>query len=642
MSGTPDKSPLDEPLSDVDTGLEFEPQDPEAAAADHFRSDLGAIPFSEPEEMDPIRSRLTPSSIPVFSLDPDKITEQFAARQMSDIDALRLRGDYRRALQVGESFYASFYSSEFKMPLYRFLSEISARMCLLLDSIRNPADVQKWVSRLTALLDKLQPNMGDDFEIKHYVIILYLIRDFFVLCNCYLEKIKTPDKDIRYGDRAFEIGQWDYFASRVDDMINSSHASPKTADDIALRQRVDRLLQQLKNMVTRMKSVYSAEIDRWHPNMLMRDRDTAVRTRLCSPGIQKALKGDLSVKGAFQTMLDHIAAFPEVERIASPLVLSARVSLVRYLVDQGQYFAASQEATKLFPILAANGEGLLEAQLHGIVGYGLFVLADLLFRTRDVGDLLIHLSSEAKKFTDSITLGDIISNITNRGIDHFRVAQGIISRETAKAAKAKPPSDQKYRKPGAQLRNQVLFGYLLKMQAGLLVQTNEESGSGDFVNIFQRAVYDLDQIDDETELYAVYVSRLAAIIYHLQKTNPGIFSSEPMSALLMKVRNLCAGSLNFFQHERLVSLNPAGFETVKMVSVRVVSASGVKIIPEPKLVSVDLTENLDDPYFEIPWTDLTETELRKKSNRSGVPVQYFKILDEKLWYIKQLIRIRTK
>lgn len=629
-------------VSTIETGLEFDDSpSPEETVAETRRTAFGTTHIPEPGETDPIRSRLTPSAVPVFEIDPAKITADFATRQMADIEKHRAIGSYRTALQIGESFYGTTYREEFSMPLYRFLSEISARMCMLLDPVRNEEEIDKWTNRLSKLLDRLTANKGDNFEITHYTVALYLIRDFFTLCRCYLEKVKNPDQDVKWGGRSFEIGQWDYFSNRLKDMTTTQHAAPKTANDFVLRQRIDRLLHQLKNMVTRMRAVYTADMDRWDSSTLMRDRDSAVRTKLCSPSIVVALKGNTSRQGAVSIMTNHINSFTEAEKRFSPLVLSARVTQIRYLVDTGEYHKAYQEAEKLFPELERNGEQALVAQLHGIIGYGLFVLADLLLRHKNMGEILVHISAEAKKFTNSVNLREIVTNIINRGEDHLRVGLGIASRGSVKTpARGTTFRKEDFQKTAAQLRNQLLFGYSLKLQAGLPIAKSQEDDS--LINIFQRAVYDLDQITNQEELHFVYAPRLAVIICHLRQLYPDIFDKEPMSSLLQRVKNICVHSLQFFEKERLVSFNPATFERVRQQQISIVTQGRVRTAVQEVLSEVELTENLDTPYQEVPWTDVTANELRTKSTRSGVPSQYFRILDEKRWYVRRLVRQNHK
>ncbi|MFA6917688.1 MAG: hypothetical protein WC285_02530, partial [Candidatus Gracilibacteria bacterium] len=594
-----DLLPLTAPeIASLDTGLEFDDPTPSSPIAEIQRGVLGATDIPDPGTQDPIRRLLTPAAEPIFAIDPGKITEDSAQKQMERIERCRSIGDHRTALRIGEEFYERSKNEQFQMPLYRFLSEISARMCTLLDPVRNVGEIDKWVDRLAKLLSELIKNKGDDFEIVYYIVALQTILDFFILCRCYLEKVKRPDEETSYKGKSFEDYQWNTFSTRLNDMIRTPHVAPKTASDLALRPRIDRLLLRLKNMVTRMRAIQKADIDRWDSTMLMRDRDSAVRTKLYSPVIKSAIAGnprEPGYPGAISLMTDHIDAFPEDEKRFSPLVLSARVNQIRYMVDSGEYHKATQDAERLFPALEFVGEQALIAQLHGIIGYGLFVLADLLLRNRGMGEVLIHISAEAKKFTDSVNLQDILTGIINRGEDHLRIGLRATSRGSVKT----PPRGTTFRKEdfqktATQLRSQLLFGYSLRLQAGLPISGETDDDS--LIPAFQRAVYDLDKVENPEDLYFVYAPRLAVIIYHLRKLQPDIFDKEPMSNLLLRVKNICAHSLRFLNKERMVQFNPATFERVRQVAVTIVKRGEVRTVMQETVTEIELTANLDSPY----------------------------------------------
>lgn len=258
LGDRPDDAAKDAPvpveIPPYDTGLEFEDPDPDA------------LPLAEALPVGAFH--ITPHP------DKNRFQKEFALRQLAAIDAERMKGNNRLALVLGENYWR-YYEEEFSWPLYLYLSEVAARMCLLLDPVRDGQNLKRWHERLkdvysklseaqkivearikavkevlatllqTAQTDehnnqakRLQAMRAESQDIRYYSLVLYYIDRFFDLCAAYLKAAQNPlPPDLRnIRDQArrtdgngwqFEEESWQMFRRHMDAALGvSSTATP--------------------------------------------------------------------------------------------------------------------------------------------------------------------------------------------------------------------------------------------------------------------------------------------------------------------------------------------------------------------------------------------------------------------------------
>lgn len=618
-------APVD--VSAIDTGVELLPLDETEVAADVMRTMTGAGPFAD---RDPKLSPLIFRTGPMMPHESPFANEAAIAR-IRKIEMLKLSGDYERALAEGENYWMTHFITDFSWPLYLFLSEICAKMCLMVDPLRDSKRAKGWYDRLTLVRSKLaeyKPQLQEPFqtELKFFFLALEIIYDFFRTCQVYTESISSPcspsviardDEDAAKRRRkSYGPEIWDMFRSRLRN-VREVHGKtlPTTVDHLSVGSRTFRMFDQLSAMITFMEALADAERDRWsYPEL---DRDAAIRTKPLAAGTQQSLAAAVKKLDLF------IASFGDSkEQEKSALVISACLAKVRNFIDQGKYFEATREANALMSRFKEPQDHEFIAQLRATMGVGFFVFAELLLKCPDdqiFSDLLV----EARKFANLPQNERLaISRLIDMGIANLRKALEMVHRYGR---------DELARR----FRNQLLFGLTLKLEENFTVDKRET------LRLIDRCSRDLEHFGED-ERTKMAVPRLVQAICTVYDCGLDKFEDGGGQALLRLLAKYAESSITFLEEESLVPLQVADFETVKHSTIMVegVVAGKARFLPElgpPEICEIDLTSGLELPYSPIPWYRLTVDEIKTRSRRSNVPIAYFEILAEKQRYLNRFL-----
>lgn len=420
------------------------------------------------------------------------VDESFTRPRIAHLDDLRKTGDYNSALAAGERCFLENEGTPSGEPEALFLSEMAAYMCLLVDPLRNPRELQTWETRLNSLLGRFEIAQASGFGV-FYLGALTILRDFCHYCRTYVETVEQPFERIMIGGTEFTLDSWgELFDSKIDALIKSNFVliAAGQGDPRNRFQRTRWLLMRLKNMVARMRSATTAEADRWQKGMKALDRDSAIRTKILSQKLQGMLGG---VKEQLERQILYYTQNEEPAN--SPLLRSTRLALIRCAIDRGDYSFATRAGEAL---IKQTPDSDLEfiSQINGTIGYGLFVFAEMLLNHRNDEAVVGLLSRQAISFgINDDSNEDAVRKVIKMGAEYSQ-----------KALKFAGAGGKAQNSPLArQFRSQLLHGYNLE-------------GATAAQNLLPSAINDvLNDSSNNAQNLAVRIPRIASALCFLAK-----------------------------------------------------------------------------------------------------------------------------